>query len=229
MKDTPYGWRLSATAALRWARVGQQKIEERLTVIMNDDSRKDEFRQAKRVWQSLRHMELGLALALDETKKGAKKMEHWITVESFGTDVPANWEEIKAYLNDIIRDRGIENDASAVNEVWEAFWQGEFPDAPVVKEERVIYLVHDEPADGSGDSYQTHPCSDVKIASNYCYMTWWYLTRAEKLSRHVYVGAHRVLVPLGDRRSDKQVYDDLRDEGEWPNDHDVVWEADKKD
>ena len=61
-------------------------------------------------------------------------MENWITVESFGADVPENWEEIAEYLNNIIRDRGIENDHNEVNDLWEAFWQGEFPDAPIVQE-----------------------------------------------------------------------------------------------
>jgi hypothetical protein len=57
-------------------------------------------------------------------------MENWITVESFGADVPENWEAIAEYLNAIIRERGIEDDHDAVNELWEAYWQGEFPDAP---------------------------------------------------------------------------------------------------
>lgn len=61
-------------------------------------------------------------------------MENWITVESFGADVPENWEEIAEYLNDIIRDRGIENDHNEVNDLWEAYWQGEFADAPTAKE-----------------------------------------------------------------------------------------------
>lgn len=59
-------------------------------------------------------------------------MENWITIESFGSDVPANWKEIVNYLNEVISFRNIQDDWEAVNEVWEAFWQGEFPDAPVV-------------------------------------------------------------------------------------------------
>jgi len=58
--------------------------------------------------------------------------EYWVTGESFGADLPRNWQEIADYLNAVIRDRGIECDVHATNEVWEAFWQGEFPDAPVV-------------------------------------------------------------------------------------------------
>ena len=61
-------------------------------------------------------------------------MESWITIESFGADVPENWEEIAEYLNNIIRDRGIENDHNEVNDLWEAYWQGEFADAPIAKE-----------------------------------------------------------------------------------------------
>ena len=61
-------------------------------------------------------------------------MEHWITADSFGSDLPANWEEIAAYLNAIIEERGIEDDLNKVNELWEAYWQGEFPDAPTAAE-----------------------------------------------------------------------------------------------
>ena len=60
-------------------------------------------------------------------------MENWITIESFGADVPENWEEIAEYLNNIIRERGIENDHNEVNDLWEAYWQGEFSDAPVAR------------------------------------------------------------------------------------------------
>lgn len=60
-------------------------------------------------------------------------MENWITIDSFGSDVPKNWQEIADYLNTIIRDRGIEDGHNEVNELWEAFWQGEFPDAPVIE------------------------------------------------------------------------------------------------
>ena len=60
-------------------------------------------------------------------------MENWITIDSFGSDCPENWEEIAEFLNGIIRERGIENDHNAVNELWEAFCQGEFPDAPIVE------------------------------------------------------------------------------------------------
>lgn len=59
--------------------------------------------------------------------------EYWITAESFGSDVPANWEEIAAFLNEIIRERHIESDHDAVNDLWESFWQSEFPDAPTAE------------------------------------------------------------------------------------------------
>ena len=61
-------------------------------------------------------------------------MENWVTAESFGADLPTNWEEIAAYLNAIIKERGIEDDLNEVNELWEAYWQGEFPDAPTAEE-----------------------------------------------------------------------------------------------
>ena len=51
-------------------------------------------------------------------------MENWITFESFGSECPDNWEEIANYLNDIIRERGIEDDHDAVNELWDEYWSG---------------------------------------------------------------------------------------------------------
>lgn len=61
-------------------------------------------------------------------------MEHWITADSFGAELPANWEQIAAYLNAIISDRGIEDDLNEVNELWEAYWQSKFQDAPTAEE-----------------------------------------------------------------------------------------------
>lgn len=61
-------------------------------------------------------------------------MENWITIDSFGAEVPSNWEDIADFLNDIIRERGIEGDHNEVNELWEAYWQGKFPDAPTAEE-----------------------------------------------------------------------------------------------
>ncbi|MBQ1772420.1 MAG: hypothetical protein II000_10830 [Clostridia bacterium] len=66
-------------------------------------------------------------------------MENWITVDSFGADVPENWEEIADFLNDIIRERGIEDDHNAVNDLWEEYWHEELPDAPSPK--RIWYAV----------------------------------------------------------------------------------------
>lgn len=57
-------------------------------------------------------------------------MKNWITAESFGADIPENWEEIAAYLNAIIEERGIEDDHNEVNDLWESYWQGDFSDAP---------------------------------------------------------------------------------------------------
>ena len=61
------------------------------------------------------------------------KMENWITADSFGSEIPANWEEIADFLNNIIRERGIEDDHNEVNELWEAYWNGEIPDAPTAE------------------------------------------------------------------------------------------------
>lgn len=58
------------------------------------------------------------------------KMTNYITVESFGSEIPANWEQIATYLNEIIDRRGIAEDHAAVNELWESYWNGEIPGAP---------------------------------------------------------------------------------------------------
>jgi len=48
-----------------------------------------------------------------------------ITAESFGAELPENWEEIAKYLNKIIIERGIEDDQDAINELWDKYWAGE--------------------------------------------------------------------------------------------------------
>lgn len=58
------------------------------------------------------------------------KMTNYITAESFGSEIPANWEQIATYLNEIIDRRGIAEDHAAVNELWESYWNGEIPGAP---------------------------------------------------------------------------------------------------
>lgn len=45
-----------------------------------------------------------------------------ITAESFGSDIPENWQEIADELNAIIEARGIEDDAAAINDLWEEYW-----------------------------------------------------------------------------------------------------------
>lgn len=72
-------------------------------------------------------------------------MENWITIESFGDEVPSNWEDIAGFLNDIIRDRGIEDDHNAVNDLWEDYWNEKLPDAPSPK--RIWYAVVLDPED----------------------------------------------------------------------------------
>ena len=56
-----------------------------------------------------------------------------ITADSFGSEIPANWEEIADYLNEIIRERGIEDSVPEQNELWEEYWNGEIPGAPEAK------------------------------------------------------------------------------------------------
>ncbi len=51
-------------------------------------------------------------------------MKCWVTGESFGADLPENWEMITEFLNSIIGERGIEDDQNAVNDLWDDFWAG---------------------------------------------------------------------------------------------------------
>jgi hypothetical protein len=55
---------------------------------------------------------------------------YYITAESFGSECPENWEEIAAFLNDIIDQRGIADDHDAVNDLWEEFCRGDLDGAP---------------------------------------------------------------------------------------------------
>lgn len=56
-----------------------------------------------------------------------------ITADSFGSEIPANWEEIADFLNEIIRERGIEDSVPEQNELWEEYWNGEIHGAPEAK------------------------------------------------------------------------------------------------
>lgn len=52
-------------------------------------------------------------------------MAYRITAESFGSELPEDWEEIADRLNSIIERRGIADDREAVDELWEQYWRGE--------------------------------------------------------------------------------------------------------
>ncbi len=48
-------------------------------------------------------------------------MKNYITVESFGTDCPENWEDIAAFLNSIIEDANLNE--SEADDLWNKFWE----------------------------------------------------------------------------------------------------------
>ena len=75
-------------------------------------------------------------------------MKNHITVESFGSEVPMNWEEIAAYLNTLIDEKieasGMDPDPvpgseeardlhDLIDSVWNAYWNGEYNDAPAAR------------------------------------------------------------------------------------------------
>lgn len=52
-------------------------------------------------------------------------MSNYVTMDSFGSNLPKNWKEIAEKLNYYIDELGIKNDHDACNEVWEKFFNGE--------------------------------------------------------------------------------------------------------
>lgn len=67
-------------------------------------------------------------------------MTEYYTMESFGADCPKNWEEIAAYLNNMLDERVAEDmDDRDIREIadqlWEDYWNGNLADAPAASEE----------------------------------------------------------------------------------------------
>ena len=59
--------------------------------------------------------------------------DYHITAESFGDEIPQNWQEITAYLNARIDEMDLdslpENERRVpVDELWESFWRGDVHD-----------------------------------------------------------------------------------------------------
>ena len=55
---------------------------------------------------------------------------NYITMDSFGSDCPANWEEIADFLNNLIDERGIYDDRDELDQLWEDYCNGDIPNAP---------------------------------------------------------------------------------------------------
>lgn len=53
-----------------------------------------------------------------------------IDEDSFGDEIPNNWQEIADYLNGQIKERLIMRDRDAIDALWEAYWRGELDGAP---------------------------------------------------------------------------------------------------
>ena len=60
--------------------------------------------------------------------------EEWyfeiIDEDSFGDEIPVNWQEIAAYLNHEIQERLITHNRDAIDALWEAYCRGELEGAP---------------------------------------------------------------------------------------------------
>ena len=52
-------------------------------------------------------------------------MSYPINMDSFGSILPSNWEEIADKINIYIEETGIKDDPDACNEAWEKFFSGE--------------------------------------------------------------------------------------------------------
>lgn len=52
-----------------------------------------------------------------------------ITVESFGSNLPRNWEEIADFLNNLIEEKA-DDSKEAVEEIWENYCAGNIKGAP---------------------------------------------------------------------------------------------------
>lgn len=66
-------------------------------------------------------------------------MPEYYNMDSF-TDLPANWEEICAFLNGILDERitdDMDDDEihDAMNQLWDDYWSGKLENAPVAMEE----------------------------------------------------------------------------------------------
>ncbi len=75
-------------------------------------------------------------------------MTNYITADSFGAQIPENWEAVAAYLNGIIAERGIEDDKDATDDLWEEYW-GNLIDVQFLagegrKYHSVNYLISDD-------------------------------------------------------------------------------------
>ena len=55
---------------------------------------------------------------------------NYVTMDSFGSDCPSNWEEIALALNAIIDEHGIVDDTEACNQLWEDYCSGDLADVP---------------------------------------------------------------------------------------------------
>lgn len=68
MKDTPYGWRMTAKAVLAFAIRARQLCEERMEVIKDDPEHRKEYCHASNMKWALRHVEERIKAELDAMK-----------------------------------------------------------------------------------------------------------------------------------------------------------------
>lgn len=75
-------------------------------------------------------------------------MTYYVTADSFGEELPRNWEEIAEYLNNLIDERGISENNAECNELWDEYWKGNISGAPAAV--TIWYAVQRDPQDDWG-------------------------------------------------------------------------------
>lgn len=67
---------------------------------------------------------------------------YYITGESFGSNCPANWEEIASALNDVIDARGIADDPDEVEALWDEWCNYGIEGVPAPRDiEYTVFIV----------------------------------------------------------------------------------------
>ena len=153
-------------------------------------------------------------------------MDNCITMDSFGSECPYNWEEIADFLNNLIDERGIADDREATDQLWEDYCSGDIPGAPEAKDKpemkrvRVYMWKQWSVGTRSLDDYEGEPTLDLEKAKGEAESVWDRLSAENKKQYRVFVAGYDVEIPVDDRRTLSEIYRDMVLDDEWPDDPD---------